>query len=50
MGVWYPEELVDKEPSPSTPSSAAGACCGGIEVESDVMVLLQVGQHSEFKA
>ncbi len=27
MGVWYPEELIDREPSPCAPSSAAGACC-----------------------
>jgi len=40
VGVWDSEELVDGEPSPIAPSGSAGACRGGIEVESDVMVLL----------
>ena len=40
MCVWDSEELVDGEPSPIAPSGSAGACCGGIEVESDVTVLL----------
>ena len=40
MCVWDPEELVDGEPSPIAPSDTAGACRGGIEVESDVTVLL----------
>ena len=40
IGVWYPKELINGEPSPSAPSGAAGACRGEIEVESDVMVLL----------
>jgi len=50
IGFQYSEELIDGEPSPCAPSGAARACCSEIEVESDVMVLLQVGQHSEFKA
>ena len=40
MCIWDPEELVDREPSPIAPSGSAGACRGGIEVESDVTVLL----------
>ena len=40
MCVWDSEELVDGEPSPIAPSGSAGACCGEIEVESDVTVLL----------
>ena len=40
MCVWDSEELVDREPSPIAPSGSAGACRGGIEVESDVTVLL----------
>ena len=40
MCVWDSEELVDGEPSPVAPSGSAGACHGGIEVESDVTVLL----------
>ncbi len=45
MGVWYSEELIDGEPSPCAPSGAAGVCCGEIEVESDVTVLLHSGKH-----
>ncbi len=40
MCVGDSEELVDGEPSPVAPSVPAGACRGGIEVESDVTVLL----------
>ena len=40
MCVWDSEELIDGEPSPVAPSGSAGACRGGIEVESDVTVLL----------
>ena len=40
MCVWDSEELIDGEPSPVAPSGTAGACRGGIEVESDVTVLL----------
>ena len=40
MCVWDSEELVDRKPSPIAPSGSAGACHGGIEVESDVTVLL----------
>ncbi len=40
MCVGDPKELVDREPSPVAPSGSAGACRGGIEVESDVTVLL----------
>ena len=40
MCIWDSEELVDREPSPIAPSGSAGACRSGIEVESDVTVLL----------